>query len=213
MNKESLFKISYGLYVVSTRKGDQKMGCINNAFLQLTDAPVSVLLGSNKDNQTTEGITNTGEFIVSVLHQDVDPFIISNFGFQSGRTADKWSAIAYEEKDGIPYVKHALAYFHCKVTQSYDMLTHKLFHCTVSDAWDGEKGTALTYQYYQDHLKERAKETFLSKQGSPQQGSKKDKWVCKVCGYVYDGDIPFDQLPVDWKCPWCQHGKSAFEKM
>jgi flavin reductase (DIM6/NTAB) family NADH-FMN oxidoreductase RutF/rubredoxin len=214
MDQTALYRISYGLYVVGTKLDGKYAGCIVDAFIQSTSAPVpTVILCSIQKNQTNTAIKQAGEFTVSVLGTDVDPFIIGNFGFQSGRDADKWANVPHELKDGLPVLTKAAAYLRCKVTDAKELSTHTAFFCEVTDAWLGE-GEPLIYGNYQKDMKSRTMEAFKAFKvtGTAPAAAKGEKWVCKICGYVYDGEIPFEQLPEDWTCPICSHPKSDFVK-
>jgi flavin reductase (DIM6/NTAB) family NADH-FMN oxidoreductase RutF/rubredoxin len=214
MDLKALYNISYGLYVVGTKIDGKYAGCIVDAFIQSTSSPVpTVILCSIQANQTNTAIKQTGEFTVSVLGTDVDPFIIGNFGFQSGKNADKWANVPHQVKDELPVLNKAIAYLRCKVTDAKELSTHTAFFCEVTDAWLGE-GEPLIYGNYQKEMKSKTMEAFkvFKETGTLTTDSKKEKWVCKICGYVYDGDIPFEQLPEDWTCPICKHPKSDFIK-
>jgi len=213
MDSKALYKISYGLYVVGTKFDGKYVGCIVDAFIQSTSSPVpTVILCSIQANQTNAAIKQTGEFTVSVLGTDVNPFVIGNFGFQSSRNADKWSNVPHKIADGLPVLESAVAYLRCKVTDSKELSTHTAFFCEVTDAWQGE-GELIIYGNYQKDMKAKAMESFKSfrETGKPPE-AKEERWVCQICGYVYDGDIPFELLPDDWKCPICGHPKSDFAK-
>lgn len=211
MDKSALFQITYGLYVLSAKKEDGFSGCIVNTVVQTTDEPLTITVTVNKKNETCESIQKSGEFLVSVLPKEVDPFVISNFGFQSGRTADKWANVKHETKADLPVISNASAYYYCRVESVKELPTHMMFTCSVEDAWLGQ-GEPITYAYYQANVKEKSKEAFESFKGMNQNESTQGKWVCKICGYIYDGEIPFEQLPDNWTCPWCNHPKSDFEK-
>lgn len=213
MDSKALYKISYGLYVVGTKIDGKNAGCIVDAFIQSTSSPVpTVILCSIKANQTNEAIKQTGEFTVSVLGTEVDPFVIGNFGFQSGRDADKWANVPHQIKDGLPVLEKAVSYLRCKVTDAKELSTHTAFFCEVTDAWLGE-GEPLIYGDYQKGMKSKSMDAFKAfKETGAVPQAKKEKWVCQICGYVYDGDVPFEQLPEDWTCPICKHPKSDFVK-
>lgn len=213
MDSKALHNISYGLYVVGTKLDGKYAGCIVDAFVQSTSSPVpTVILCSVQANQTNAAIKETGEFIISVLGTDVDPFVIGNFGFQSGRNADKWSNVPHKIVGGLPALESASAYLRCKVTASNELSTHTAFFCEVTDAWLGE-GEPIVYANYQKNMKAKTMKAFKAFRNTGKLTEKqKDKWVCQICGYVYDGDIPFEQLPEDWKCPLCGHPKSDFLK-
>jgi flavin reductase (DIM6/NTAB) family NADH-FMN oxidoreductase RutF/rubredoxin len=212
MEPKALYKISYGLYVVGTKLDGKLAGCVVDAFIQSTSAPVpTVILCSIQANQTNAAIKQTGEFTVSILGKNVDPFIIGNFGFQSGRDADKWANVAHSIRDGLPVLEKAVAFLRCKVTDAKELSTHTAFFCEVTDAWLGE-GEPLIYGDYQKDMKAKTAEAFKAFKETGTAPAKKEKWVCRICGYVYDGDIPFEQLPDDWVCPLCGAPKSDFEK-
>lgn len=213
MDTTALFKLSYGLYVIGTKIDGKDAGCIVDAFVQSTSAPnPTVILCSIQANQTNAAIKQTGEFTVSVIPTSVDPFVIGNFGFQSGRDADKWANVPHKYVDGLPVLENAAAYLRCKVTEAKELSTHTAFFCEVVDAWQGT-GESLTYGEYQKSMKNKTGEAFKAfKENGKAPAQKTEKWVCSVCGYVYDGDVPFEELPDDWKCPLCGQPKSVFEK-
>lgn len=230
MDSTALYKISYGLYVVGTKIDGKYAGCVVDAFIQSTSSPVpTVILCSIQANQTNAAIKQAGEFTISVLSPDSDPFIIGNFGFQSGRNADKWANVPHKIVDGLPVLEKAVSYLRCKVTEQKELSTHTAFFCEVTDAWLGE-GEPLIFGDYQKGMKAKALAAFTSFKESgkvPESSAssssvspvtpapsapKAEKWVCSVCGYVYDGDIPFEQLPDTWTCPLCGQPKSVFEK-
>jgi len=162
MNTKALHKISYGLYVVGTKLDGKNAGCIVDAFIQSTSSPVpTVILCSIKANQTNTAIKQAGEFTVSVLGTDVAPFIVGNFGFQSGRDANKWANIAHKIADGLPILEKAVAYLRCKVTDSKELSTHTAFFCEVTDAWLGD-GEPLLYDNYKKDMKSKTMEAFKS---------------------------------------------------
>lgn len=212
MDNTALFKISYGLYVVGSKMDGKNAGCIVDAFIQSTVSPVpTVILCSIQANLTNAAIKQTGEFTVSILDQDVDPFVIGNFGFQSGKTADKWANVPHRMVDGLPVLEKAAAFLRCKVTDSKELSTHTAFFCEVVDAWQGS-GEPLIYGDYQKNMKGKTMEAFKAFRASGVVPKQEPKWVCTVCGYVYDGEVPFEQLPDDWKCPICGMPKSVFVK-
>jgi flavin reductase (DIM6/NTAB) family NADH-FMN oxidoreductase RutF/rubredoxin len=233
MDSTALYKISYGLYVVGTKIDGKYAGCVVDAFIQSTSSPVpTVILCSILANQTNAAIKQTGEFTISVLSTDTDPFIIGNFGFQSGRKADKWSNVPHKTVDGLPVLEKAVSYLRCRVTDQKELSTHTAFFCEVTDAWLGE-GEPLIFGDYQKAMKaktlaafnafkESGKAPVFSSEAAPAApapavtiaptAEKAEKWVCSVCGYVYDGEIPFEQLPDSWTCPLCGQPKSVFEK-
>lgn len=218
---EALFKISYGLYIVSSGNKDQGNGFISNTFFQVTSEPPRFASCCNKDNYTATLILETGAFSVSVIHKDTDPDIISRFGYKSGKDTDKFSGlnIKYGET-GVPIVLNdSIAFLECKVVQTIDVGTHYMFigELLQSEVIDDTK-EALTYLHYRQVRKGAAPKnapTYIdkSKLGAKPAGSGFKKFECTACGYIYDEaehDIKFADLPDDWVCPVCGSEKSDF---
>lgn len=197
MMKETLFKLSYGLFVLSARDTEKDNGCIINTVMQITDTPLQIAVGINKDNYTYEMIEKTGSFNVSVLTEDVPFSAFENFGFKSGRTEDKFSAFNDKERseNGILYLtKYTNAFISAKVIKTLDCGTHMMLIAEVTDAKTLSDSPSVTYDYYFKNIK-------------PKPEAKKKGYVCKICGYVYEGD----PLPDDYICPLCKHPASDFE--
>lgn len=224
MNPKAMFKLTYGLYVVGVRNGTGFGGCVVDAVMQTTCTPDRLVMCCLKGTRTRECVQETKEFTLSVLANDTDPFVIANFGFQSARTVDKWANVPHREFHGLPVLDSCAACLYCRVTEIKDLGTHVLFFCDVADAEDGS-GTALGYSEYQASWKPRvsaafqagpaARKTVPAAENTENKGDKKMdyKWVCEVCGYEYDGTIPFEELPDDYVCPVCGVGKDQFEKI
>jgi flavin reductase (DIM6/NTAB) family NADH-FMN oxidoreductase RutF/rubredoxin len=226
MDSTALFKLSYGLYVVGVKTEKGLGGCIVDAVGQVAagDNPI-VILACMKKNYTNESIGKTKEFTLSVLPADADPFVIGNFGFQSGRDADKWANVPHTLKDGLPLLNDAVAWLRLRVTDSKDFPTHTLFICEVADAELGAStAKPLIFGDYQATMKAATSAAFtkFKETGKPPdhktaappalaaQGGA--KWVCSVCGYIYEDAVPFEELGADWVCPTCGVGKDKFEK-
>lgn len=213
MDNTALFQLSYGLYVVGVQTEHRLGGCIVDALMQATsDSPPLLILSSMKNNLTNTSIKRYGAFTVSVLPEQVDPFVIANFGFQTARKVEKWANVPHRLVDGLPVLRDAAAYLRCKLVDYRELSTHTAFTCEVTDAWRGE-GEPLIYGDYQKSMKQAAMaafQAFQAKDAPPARKTQK-KWVCTLCGYVYDGDVPFEALPEDWRCPRCGAPKSLFE--
>lgn len=195
----ALFKLTYGLYVVGVKDGEKFGGCVVDAVMQTTVEPPTLVLCCGKTTRTHELLLENKAFSLSVLPDDVDGSIIKNFGFQSGRTADKWANVPYRLKNGLPVLNDMAAWVVCDITDTRELSTHTLFFCAIADAEDGLK-KALSYTDYRERKMQEGK-------------MKEYQWVCKVCGYVYDGTVPFEDLPDDYVCPVCGVGKAEFEKV
>lgn len=201
MNNQALFKISYGLYVLSVKDGDKDNGCIINTAIQLTDTPLRISITVNKQNYTHTMLMKTKEFNLSMLDQSVPFEMFKNFGFQSGKDADKFKDIEYKRSEnGIAYLgKYANAYISAKVRSVQDLDTHTMFIAEVTDAEVLSQEESVTYSYYQKNIKPAPKK----------DEGKKTGWRCEICGYVYEGD----PLPEGYICPICKHGAIDFVKI
>jgi flavin reductase (DIM6/NTAB) family NADH-FMN oxidoreductase RutF len=198
MDKNALFKLSYGLFVLTAKQDGKDNGCIINTVQQVTSDPMRISVTVNKANLTHDMVLSTGEFNVSVLTEDAVFWIFQHYGFQSGRDVDKFANLPEARTaNGIRFVEGCTnAVLSGKVIQTVDCGTHTLFIADVTEAKVLDSAPSVTYQYYFDHIKPKPEPA--------QQG----KWVCKICGYVYEGDT----LPPDFICPWCKHGVEDFER-
>lgn len=199
MNAKALFQLSYGLYVAAS-KFDKKMnGCIVNTVMQVTSNPLQIAVAINKENLTCEITQKSKMLSLSVLSETAPFSLFQHFGFQSGKTTDKFVDYPFAlTSQELPYLKeHTTAFIDCKVIDTVDLGTHVLFICSVNDCdvISGEK--AMTYSFYHEFVKPK-----------PESSSTKG-WRCTVCGYVYEGE----ELPPDFICPWCKHGIEDFEKI
>ena len=198
-DNKALFKIGYGLYVVTSNDGKKDNGLIVNTVCQLTDSPNRVAVNINKQNYSHHVIKQTGILNVNCLSVDAPFTIFERFGFQSGRTIDKFENFEPLRSDnGLAFLpKYINAFMSLKVEQYVDLDTHGMFICSVTEARVVSDRETMTYNYYQSNVK--PKPNIEGKKG----------WVCKVCGYVYEGD----ELPEDIVCPLCKHGAADFEKI
>ena len=198
MDNSALFKLSYGLFVLTARQDGKDNGCIINTVMQITDTPKRIQIAVNKENYTHDLIAATGQFNVSVLSEEAVFWVFQHYGFQSGRDVDKFANIPEARtENGIRYIQGCTnAVISGKVFQSIDCGTHTLFLADVTDAKVLSDAPSMTYQYYFDQVKPKP------------QPAEKTKWVCKICSYVYEGET----LPADFVCPWCKHGAEDFEK-
>ena len=201
MDTSALFNIGYGLYVLTTRHNDIDNGCIVNTVTQVTSNPLQIAVTVNKGNYTHELIMNSCVFNVSILTTETPMFVFEHFGFQSGRTVNKFANCEAEHRavNGVLYIpKYTNAFLACKVNNSIDFETHTIFIADVLDAQVLSDKPSVTYDYYQNHIKPKPQ--------TPKPSNGKRRWECKVCGYIYEGDF----LPDDIECPLCKHGKEEF---
>ena len=206
LNPDALAKISYGLYVLTAREGDKDNGCIVNVANQLTDTPLQMMISVNKHNLTHDMILHTGLFNVSMLTEHTPMKVIEHFGFQSGRDVNKFEQCEVEMRssNGLLYVpRYTNAYISGKVSQMVDLGTHTLFIAEITESVLLNSDPSLTYEYYHQNIKPKP-----AAMATP-TGDGKTRWVCQTCGYVYEGD----EMPDDFICPWCKHGKADFIRM
>ena len=198
----ALFKLSYGLFILTTKDGEKQNGCITNTVSQLTDNPNRIMIAVNKKNYTHDIILKTGQFNVSVLTESVPFDWFKRFGFQSGRDVDKFDG--FEDvalaANGIYYVtKNTNAVISGKVIETHEYESHTLFIADLVQAEILSEEASVTYAYYFAHIKPKPQPVEEEKKG----------FVCKICGYVYEGDV----LPDDFVCPLCKHGAADFEPL
>ncbi len=230
MNLKALRPISYGLYIIGSRKGDRINGQIANTIVQVCSEPPTISVAINKGNLTHEFIKDSKVFTVSVLCQEAPLSLIGKFGFKSGRDTDKFEGIDYELGDTqAPIVlEHAVAYMEAKVTNEVDVGTHTIFIGELVAAEVLTEDEPLTYAHYHQVKRGTTPKTapsYIEEKNTKKEGDiKMAKYKCSVCGYIYDpekGDpesdtppgTPFEALPEDWTCPVCGAAKSDFEKM
>ncbi len=193
----ALFKIGYGLYVVTSNDGKKDNGLIVNTVSQVTNSPNRIAVCINKQNYSHHVIKQTGVMNVNCLSVDTPFSLFESFGFKSGRNVDKFSGVDVLRSDnGLVFLpQHINAFMSLTVEQYVDLNTHGMFICTITEARVMSDKETMTYTYYQENVKPK-----------PDTENKKG-YVCKICGYVYEGD----ELPEDFICPLCKHGASDFE--
>ena len=208
IDNKALYKISYGLFVL-TSKGVNENGCIINTALQVTSTPLRISVCVNKNNYTLNMIIQSGKFNISVLSQEADFSIFKRFGFQTGKNTNKFANYDYKyATNGVPYIENgANAYLSAKVYKYIDLGTHVMIIADVTESKVLSNAPSCTYEYYLTNIKPSTPKVEVKKDG-------KKVWVCKICGYVYDDNVekvPFEELPDSWTCPLCKHPKSDFE--
>ena len=193
----ALFRIGYGLYVVTSNDGKKDNGLIVNTVIQLTDTPNRVAVNINKANYSHHVIKQTGVLNVNCLSTEAPFSVFQQFGFQTGRSVDKFAGQTVHRSDnGLVFLdKYINAFMSLKVEDYVDLGTHGMFICSVTEARVMSNQETMTYTYYQNNVKPK-----------PETEGKKG-FVCKVCGYIYEGD----ELPEDYICPLCKHGAADFE--
>lgn len=194
---KAIFNITYGLYIL-TAKTDKFNGCVINTLMQVTSVPNRISITINKDNFTTKMIEQTGEFNVSILDKSLSFDLIQRFGFSSGKNVNKFDGFKdYKlSKNSLPYItKHTNSYISAKVVSKVDAGTHYIFIADILEDVILRDYEPITYSYYLNNIKPKP------------EAKKKKVWVCRICGYVYEGD----ELPKDFVCPICKHGAEDFD--
>lgn len=200
MDMSALFKIGYGLYVLTANDGGKDNGCIINTVMQVTAEPCQIGIAINKRNYTCDMIQKTKKFNISVLSEESHFEQFKRFGYQSGKTVDKFADYEMTKRspNGVLYITEGTnAYFSAYVKQEIDLGTHLLFIAQLVASENLSDKLTVTYDYYQKNIKQDV-------QCKVQKG-----WRCKICGFVYENE----HLPEDYVCPVCKHGAADFEKI
>lgn len=203
MDKTTMYRLTYGLFVLTARHDGRDSGCIINTAGQVTSTPNRISIAVNKDNFTHDLVKASGKFNISILSEEADFDLFRHFGFQSGRTVDKFDGFTdcRRSENGLYVVTRGTnGYISATVEQALDLGTHTLFIASVDDMEVLSPAPSATYAYYQSNIKPRPEKA------APQG---KTTWRCTVCGYVYEGET----LPADYICPLCKHPASDFEKV
>ncbi len=199
LDPKAMHSLSYGLFVLTAKEGDKDNGCIVNTVIQVTSTPTRIIAVVNKDNYTHDMIIRTGEFNVSVLTTATPFDVFKRFGFASGRDTDKFAGFDEPRStNGIKYIpQYSNALMSGRVIETVDVGTHTIFIADVTESKVLSKDKSVTYEYYFANIKPKP------------QPEKKKGYVCKICGYIYEGE----ELPEDFVCPWCKHGAADFEPL
>lgn len=227
MNQNALFQIGYGLYLVAANENGKDNACIVNTVMQVTQNPIRLLVSVSNQNLTHDMIKNTGKLTVSVLTEKTPFSVYSHFGYQSGKKVDK-----FEDFEDVTRCangcyrlnRNSSAYFCGTVSESFALDTHTMFLVDVTDADIVSSQVPVTYDFYQKYVKQPYKpaakkvengnvnNAYTNAESANKTDGEKgttNSYVCKVCGYVYEGE----SLPEDFICPICKHGASDFEKI
>jgi len=202
LDKKVLQKIQYGLYVVTAKDGDKDNGCITNTVMQITGKPQRISIAVSNANYTHDMIKKTGVFNVSILATDAPFKLFEHFGFQSGRDVDKFAEFTHAERsqNGLMRLnKYICGFLSAKVISEQVFETHTVFTAELTESQMVSDCEPVTYTYYHANIKPQKKPAETKKKG----------YVCKICGYVYEGDT----LPSDFICPLCKHGADDFEPL
>ncbi len=205
MDKTTMYKLTYGLFVLTAALDGKKNGCIINTAAQVTSEPNRISIAVNKANLTHDMVLASGKFTVSIISEEASFALFQRFGFQSGRNADKFEGFEEyaERKNGVPYITAGVnGYISAKVEKTLDLGSHTLFIAEVTDMEAISDAPSATYGYYQSNIKPKPENT------GKKTAEGKTIWRCRICGYEYVGE----ELPEDFICPICKHPASDFEK-
>lgn len=213
MDSKAFFRLSCGLYIISTSDAGRDVGCIINTTTQVTSSPSQLMVAVNKENYTSKVILKTKKFDVMSLTEDVPMELIGVFGFQSSETINKFENLEVERDClDIPYLKqHCNAHFACQVQEIIDVGTHYLFIGLVKDCAVLGDAPSITYDYYHK-VKKGLTPPKASSYIAPSSSEKKEEqtvtaWRCRICGYIYEGET----LPDDFTCPICKKSADYFD--
>lgn len=227
MDLKTFHKISYGLYVITSVSDGNNNGMIGDALMQITSDPPVIAVSINKKNLTHDFIQKSNVLNISVLSQNTPFEFIGKFGFKSGRDGDKFNNVNYKmgKNNAAVVLDNAVGYFETKVINSIDCGTHTIFLCEVLDCETLNDDEVMTYAYYQKVKGGKSPKTAPTyvDENKQKEVKKMDRYVCIVCGYVYDPEVgdpdsgiapgtPFEQIPDSWSCPICGVSKDSFEK-
>lgn len=212
MNMSALWKLTYGMYALTSMDGARPTGCIINTAVQVTSQNPTIAISLNKNNYTYDVIKAHGKFALSIISEATSQNVIAKLGFCSGRDTDKFAGndFSWEMKQGLPVVTDKTSgYITAEVLGSYEMETHFVILARVTDADVLSENTPMTYKYYHEVIKGKAPKNAPTYQEEKAEAGS-EKWVCGICGYVYEGDLTAEAD--DFVCPICKQPKKMFKK-
>lgn len=198
MDNKALYKLTYGLFLLTTCEDGKDNGCIINTAIQVAGNPTRISIAVQKNNLTHDMILHTGICNVSSISKTAGFELFQRFGMQSGREVDKFAgfgAVSRSENGVLYLTEHSNMYISAKVAEHFDLGSHTLFIAELTDAVVLSEEESCSYAYYQDKIKVQ-----------PTEKSEQRSWTCSICGYVYEGE----EVPDGYECPLCHHGKEYF---
>ena len=198
MDNSALYKLTYGLFLLTARESGKDNGCIINTAMQVASNPTRISFTVQKTNLTHDMVLRSGICNISSISTTADFELFRQFGMQSGRDGDKFAEFAgvNRSENGVLYLtEHSNMYISAKVTEHFDLGSHTLFVAELTDAVVLSEEESCSYAYYQDNIKVQ-----------PAEQSAQRSWTCSICGYVYEGE----EVPDGYECPLCHHGKEYF---
>ena len=216
MDLKVLNDISYGMFVITTKKDDKNIGCFINTVMQITSKNPVIAISLNKENYTNKILKQTKKCVISILSEKTSPDVISKFGYFSSKNIDKFENRNYQNIDNLPVIlEDVCGYMIGEVINTIDVETHDIFLIRIQKTKKISDEIPMTYKYYHEKLKGKAPKKAPTYQEENTQ-SKANRYQCSICGYIYDDSkekIKFEDLPDNWTCPMCGVGKDKFIKL
>ena len=217
MDLQALNNLSYGMYIVTTRKESKNVGCLINSAMQITSKNPIIAISLNKENYTNEVLKETRECALSILSEKTNPEVISKFGFLSSSETNKFENRNYKDIDNLPVILEDIcAYIIGEVIRVIDAETHDIFLIRVKQTEKVSEESPMTYKYYRERLKGNSPKKAPTYQEEKVENQAANRYQCSVCGYIYDDskeEVKFEDLPEDWTCPLCGVGKDKCVKL
>ena len=217
MDLQALNNLSYGMYIVTTRKESKNVGCLINSAMQITSKNPIIAISLNKENYTNEVLKETRKCALSILSEKTNPEVISKFGFLSSSETNKFENRNYKDIDNLPVILEDIcAYIIGEVIRVIDAETHDIFLIRVKQTEKVSEESPMTYKYYRERLKVNSPKKAPTYQEEKVENQAANRYQCSVCGYIYDDskeEVKFEDLPEDWTCPLCGVGKDKFIKL
>lgn len=210
MDTDAFYKITQGLYILGAQDDDRIVGSLVDAVMQVANKPLVLAVSCHNQSYTKMCVEKSGCFSLSALSVDTEASVIENFGFYSSAYRNKWDYVDYKFYQKVPFLTDNIAVFVCEVIQTIVFDSNTLILGKVLMAKDSKNREPMTYQYYRYNLKDAVAVAKNHNKEGKMTENKQKHWVCTVCGYVYDGEIPFEELPDTWLCPICGLDKSYF---
>lgn len=216
MDLSVLNNISYGMYIITTKKEHKNVGCFINSAMQITSKSKILAISLNKDNYTNEVLKQTRKCAISILNEKANQKLISKFGYFSSREINKFDEVNYQNISELPVViEDCCGYIIGEVIRVIDVETHDIFLIRMEQMEKLSDDVPMTYRYYHEVLKGKSPKKAPTYQEEKEEG-KANRYQCSTCGYIYDDSkekIKFEDLPDNWTCPMCGVGKDKFIKL
>ena len=217
MNLDALKALSYGMFIITTRKDTKNVGCLINTVMQITSKNPILAVSINKENYTNEVLKETKKCAISILSTTASMDLISKFGYSSSRNTNKFENRNYQNIQELPVIMDDICgYIIGEVIQVIDAETHDIFLIRIQQTEMISDTAPMTYKYYQEELKGVSPKNAPTYQEVKKENNNAIRYQCTICGYIYDNSkekINFKDVPDDWKCPICKVGKDKFVKL